>query len=155
MAMITYRKDKGAAIKVLDDWRIAMCPMSSVSLMPVAQTLRAAWENDGQIVTGFMDSPVAFQKVGPKNAKHPALAQNAKGQTVIVSVLGAGWAKAGHLHWDVLDKKGNVSSSEAAGLELCCRLCPHGRAFRYPALIWRFTSASTVSYRCARTGRCY
>jgi hypothetical protein len=112
MAMITYRKDKGAAIKVLDDWRIAMCPMSSVSLMPVAQTLRAAWENDGQIVTGFMDSPVAFQKVGPKNAKHPALAQNAKGQTVIVSVLGAGWAKAGHLHWDVLDKKGNVSSSE-------------------------------------------
>ena len=26
--------------------------------------------------------------------------------------LRAGWPKAGHLHWDVLDKKGNVRSSE-------------------------------------------
>lgn len=112
MALITYKKDKSVAIKMLDDWRIAMCPMSSMSLMHVAQTLRAAWENDGQIVTGFMDSPGVLQKVGPKNAKHPALAQNAKGQTIIVSLLGAGWAKAGQLHWDVLDKKGNISSSE-------------------------------------------
>jgi hypothetical protein len=96
----------------LDDWRVAMCPMSSASLMSAAQTLRAAWENDGQIVTGLMGEPAASaQKVGPKNAKHPALAQNAKGQTLIASVIGSGWNKAGSLHWDLLDAQGRVTDS--------------------------------------------
>jgi len=96
----------------LDEWTIAMCPMSSANLMPAAQTLRAAWENDGQIVTGLMGTPAsAVQKVGPKNAKHPVIAQNTKGRTLIASVIGSGWNKAGRLHWDLLDAEGRITSS--------------------------------------------
>lgn len=51
------------------------------------------------------------QKVGPQKAKHPVLAQNAKGQTLIASVIGSGFGKAGTLHWDLLDAQGRVTDS--------------------------------------------
>lgn len=111
MILLTSKAGR-STLTQLDDWRVAMCPMSSASLMPATQTLRAAWENDGQIITGLVGKPAAStQKVGPKNAKHPALAQNAKGQTLIASVIGSGWNKAGALHWDLLDAQGRVTDS--------------------------------------------
>jgi hypothetical protein len=111
MILITNKAGRSTLTK-LDDWRVAMCPMSSVSLIPATQKLRAAWENDGQIVTGIMSDPTSSaQKIGPKNAKHPALAQNTKGQTLIASVIGSGWNKAGSLHWDLLDEQGRVTDS--------------------------------------------
>ena len=111
MYTITQKAGRITSAK-LDDWRIAACPMSSVSLMPVAQSLRAAWENDGQIVTGLMGAPASdARKIGLKNAKHPVLAQNAKGHTLIASVIGSGWGKAGALHWDVVDASGRAAES--------------------------------------------
>ena len=115
MHLLTSKAGRTTLTK-LDDWRVAMCPMSSASLMPAAQTLRAAWENDGQIVTGLMGAPVSdAQKIGPQKAKHPVLAQNAKGQTLIASVIGSGFGKAGSLHWDLLDAQGRVTDSGDGG----------------------------------------
>ena len=50
-------------------------------------------------------------KIGPRNAKHPTLAPNAKGQTLIASLIGSAWSQAGTLHWDLLDAKGLVTAS--------------------------------------------
>lgn len=113
MYLITS-KAGSSTLSHLDEWRVAMCPMSSASLMPAAQGLRAAWENDGQIVTGLMGT-TATQKIGPKNAKHPTLAQNSAGQTLIASVTGSGWSKAGSLHWDVLNAQNLVTDSGDCG----------------------------------------
>lgn len=111
MILLSHKAGR-TTLTQLDEWRVAMCPMSSSSLLPATQTLRAAWENDGQIITGLMgNSTASAQKVGPKNAKHPALAQNTKGQTLIASVIGSGWNKAGTLHWDLLDAQGRVMDS--------------------------------------------
>ncbi len=111
MILLTRQAGRTTLTK-LDDWRVAMCPMSSASLLPATQTLRAAWENDGQIFTGLMrEPPASTQKVGPKKAKHPALAQNGKGETLIASVIGSGWNKAGSLHWDLLDAQSRVTAS--------------------------------------------
>lgn len=111
MTLITQKAGRTTLTK-LDDWRIAACPMSSASFLPTAQTVRAAWENDGQIITRLMGDPAASAlKIGPKNAKHPALAQNTKGQTLITSVIGSGWSKAGSLHWEVLDAQGRATGS--------------------------------------------
>lgn len=104
-----------STLRKLDDWRVAMCPMSSASLMTSGLALRGAWENDGQIVTGLMGETSAPLKVGPKNAKHPALAGNAKGQTLVASVIGSGWSKAGTLHWDILDAQGSIIQSGEEG----------------------------------------
>lgn len=112
MHLLTQKAGR-VTFEQLDDWTIAMCPMSSASLMPAAPTLRAAWENDDQIVTGLLGEPAsAAQKIGPKNAKHPVLAANSTGQTLIASVIGSGWGKAGALHWDIVDASGSVTASD-------------------------------------------
>lgn len=111
MTVITTKAGK-SNLEKLDDWRVAMCPMSSASLSPTASTLRAAWENDGQIVTGILaDGGESTRKIGPPNAKHPIMARNARGETLIASVIGSGWSKAGTLHWDTLDTEGRVTTS--------------------------------------------
>lgn len=111
MTVITSRAGQ-SRLEKLDDWRVAMCPMSSASLLPVSQSLRAAWENDGRVVTGILgDSGSNTGKVGPPNAKHPVMAGNARGETLIASVIGSGWSKAGLLHWDLLDSGGRVTAS--------------------------------------------
>lgn len=111
MTLITQKAGRSTLTK-LDDWRIAACPMSSASLLRTAETVRATWENDGQIVTSLMGAAASTpQKIGPKSAKHPALAQNTKGQTLITSVIGSGWSKAGSLHWDLLDAQGHITDS--------------------------------------------
>ncbi len=111
MCLITSKAGR-PVIGKLDNWQVAMCPMSSASLLPAPKNLRAAWENDGQIVTCLMGSDASSaQKIGPRNAKHPVLAQNMKGQTIVASVIGSGWSKAGRLHWDMLDAQGRVTDS--------------------------------------------
>ncbi len=115
MTLITHKAGRTTLTK-LDDWRMEACPMSSASLLPVAQTLRAAWENEGRIVTGLLGEATSkAQKIGPKDAKHPALAMNAQGQTLVTSVTGSGWAKAGLLHWDILDANGKATTSGDGG----------------------------------------
>lgn len=111
MALITSKAGR-ATLRKLDDWKVAMCPMSSASFLPSMKSLRAAWENDGQIVTGLMGGDVSLEvKTGPRNAKHPVLAQNTKGQILVVSVIGSGWSKAGRLHWDLLDAEGRITDT--------------------------------------------
>lgn len=108
-------KDGPTTLKKLDDWRVAMCPMSSASLLTAGPNLLGAWESDGQIVTGTMGETTAPRKIGANRAKHPALARNAKGQTLVASVIGSGWAKAGTLRWDILDAHGKITESGNGG----------------------------------------
>lgn len=106
MCLITRRKDGSSAILPLDDWRVAMCPMSSASLvLGLEGRLLGAWENDGRIAMGtFGGAGVpAVQTIGPAKSKHPVLVSNARGQTLIVSVIGSGWSKPGTLHWELVD----------------------------------------------------
>ena len=114
MRLITDHAGKSTSQK-LDDWRTAVCPMSSASMMPSGTTLWGAWENDGQIITGLLEPGAVSRKIGPQNAKHPILAQNAQGRTLIASIIGSGWAKAGTLHWDIMDEQGKVTVSGDGG----------------------------------------
>lgn len=117
MTLITQKAGRTALTK-LDDWSINACPMSSASFLPGSKSLRAAWENDGQIVTALMDTPEStIKKIGLKNAKHPALAQNTRGQTLVTSIIGSGWSKAGSLHWVILDSQG-LETESGGGVKL-------------------------------------
>ncbi|MBV6498456.1 MAG: hypothetical protein CJBNEKGG_00678 [Prosthecobacter sp.] len=111
MHLITSKSGR-ATLRKLDDWNVAMCPMSSASLVPEARGLRAAWENQGRIITALLSETASKNdKTGADDAKHPVLAQNNRGQTLIASVTGSGWAKAGRLHWELLDAKGKSMDS--------------------------------------------
>jgi len=94
----------------LDSWRLTACPMSSVTAAPDDRRTLAAWENDGQVYFGAIDS--SSQKPAPAPAptgkrKHPAIATNARGETILVWTEGTGWKKGGSLAWQIFDKNGN------------------------------------------------
>lgn len=111
MCLITRRQDGSSTVRPLDDWRVAMCPMSSASLVPgAAGHFLAAWENDGSIVAGELGGAgmPAVQTMGPAKSKHPVLVSNAQGQILITTVVGSGWSKPGTLHWDLLDPERRV-----------------------------------------------
>lgn len=103
--------DKGKSFRGtrLDNWRLTACPMSSVSAANGDKLTSAAWENDGQVYFVAIDSssqkPVAAPAPTGKR-KHPAIATNARGATILVWTEGTGWKKGGSLAWQIFDKSG-------------------------------------------------
>ncbi len=114
MTLLTQKGASPATLQTLETWRIAACPMSSATFMESPSGLRGAWETEKLVRTGPVNGkPETWTKIGPDNAKHPAMAMNPQGETLITLVGGSGWAKGGKLHWQLLDAQGRPASSGA------------------------------------------
>ena len=93
-------------------WTVAMCPMSSESFLDGSGAVTAAWETDGQVFFSQIDkkSHLLSKPITPPSApggrKHPALAANERGETILVWAEGTGWQKGGSLAWQIFDGKG-------------------------------------------------
>jgi hypothetical protein len=96
----------------LDPWKIETCPMSSAAFAEGPAGVLAAWETKGQVY---------FTRIDPKTGKYtpanqapghsqgrklPAVAANARGQTLLVWTEGMGWNRRGSLAWQVFDRSG-------------------------------------------------
>src|SRR5499425_902463 len=86
--------------------------MSSMALVEGPSGVVAAWDTDGQIYFAGI-KPGTIDVTQPRSApgsgrdrKHPALAVNARGETILVWTEGTGWQKGGALSWQVYDKNG-------------------------------------------------
>ncbi|MGE5194025.1 MAG: hypothetical protein ACM3U2_16135, partial [Deltaproteobacteria bacterium] len=106
--------DRGKSFQadVTDRWMIAMCPMSSEAFVDAGDFVLSAWETDGQVFFSRIDKkeqlgsrPIAAPGA-PRGRKHPALAVNGKGETILVWTEGTGWEKGGALAWQVFDENG-------------------------------------------------
>jgi len=93
-------------------WMIATCPMSSEAFVDTPEAVLAAWDTDGQVLFSRIDKvrrlpskPVAAPG-SARERKHPALAVNARGETILVWTEGTGWERGGALAWQVFDEKG-------------------------------------------------
>ena len=92
--------------------------MSSEALVEGPNGVLAAWETAGQV--GFAGIDRATHKVGApvsapnvaQNRKHPALAVNAQGQTLLAWTEGTGWERGGALAWQLYDKNGKPTSEK-------------------------------------------
>jgi hypothetical protein len=90
-------------------WATKTCPMSTASFATAAggRTL-VAWETAGQVQFAAMQG----DKLGPIVAapgkgmgrKHPSVAINADGVTLLAWAEGTGWKKGGSLAWQVYGK---------------------------------------------------
>lgn len=109
---------------LLDKWKINACPMSSASFANGAHGLLAAWETEGQVYFAALGpnkqqplSPIAATGAAGKR-KHPALAANARGETLLVWTEGTGWKKGGSFAWQLYDAQGKPlgEKGEAAGI---------------------------------------
>jgi hypothetical protein len=99
-------------------WRAEICPMSSETMAESDSGVLAAWETRGQVYFSRIDPqthraglPIA-PAGGRGNRKHPAVAGNARGETILAWTEGTGWQKGGSLAWQVFDRAGRPVGPE-------------------------------------------
>jgi hypothetical protein len=98
----------------LQPWRVTVCPMSSENLVEAGPDVLAAWETKGQVFFARIDprTLVPSEPVSPPgggNRKHPAVAANAQGETILVWAEDTGWQRGGALAWRVFDRSGRAT----------------------------------------------
>ena len=103
-------------------WKINACPMSSYAFAKNPVSLLTAWESEQQIfwapisVAGKPGEIVAAPGRGD-NRKHPVLATNARGETLLAWTEGTGWARGGKVKWQLFDAtRRPLTSGEQDGL---------------------------------------
>ncbi|MBN9688645.1 MAG: exo-alpha-sialidase [Verrucomicrobia bacterium] len=110
--------DHGKSFKesFADPWSVGMCPMSSATVSAAGTTTLAAWETSGRVHMGRFsnaDGSPDVRAVGPlKGAKHPRLAINGRGETLMVWTEGTGWQSGGSLAWQVFDAQGEPTGEK-------------------------------------------
>ena len=100
-------------------WRASTCPMSSASLAEIGA--RASWR-PGRRRDRSTSAGSTRERMRPRrrsrrravaaNRKHPAVAGNARGETILVWTEGTGWQKGGSLAWQVFDRAGRPIGPE-------------------------------------------
>ncbi|MCC6264282.1 MAG: exo-alpha-sialidase [Bryobacterales bacterium] len=106
--------DQGASFegRLLHKWDINACPMSSMDLADNGDAVMAAWETGGQVywvrVDGGIRSigePIPAPGAG-KGRKHPRIAVNSRGETLLIWTEGTGWKTGGSLAYQLFDERG-------------------------------------------------
>lgn len=115
--MVLLRSTDGGAtfkMRTVGAWRIAGCPMSSMTILGTGSTLRGAWESEGRIETALLGAGSKAQIVSPEKSRHPALAVNSRGETLVSWSVGTGWMKGGDLQWRILDARGTATDQQGS-----------------------------------------
>jgi hypothetical protein len=95
--------------RMVHPWPIAACPMSSATIAPGGPVPRAAWETNSVIYTALLTEKSEPLAVSSGQARHPAVAVNARGETLVSWSIGTGWQRGGELGWTILDSSGKLS----------------------------------------------
>jgi hypothetical protein len=121
-------RDGGATLQHRDvgRWAINACPMSSFSAISDGKRTRGAWEAEGKVFTALLDAQSDALAVSDDKTRHPSLAVNAKGETLVSWSVGTGWQKGGQLAWLVLDSAGQPTAN---------------RGLKPGVPVWGFTAA--------------
>ena len=114
--------DKGETFSVAstDPWKIGQCVMSTSSFAAApAGTVLTAWETERQIRLGRVENgagKAAHLQSAPgqgKNRKHPSVAVNGNGETLLAWTEGTGWEKGGTIAWQLFDKEGKPVAGQS------------------------------------------
>jgi hypothetical protein len=103
----------------LHSWKINACPMSSASISSNGQGAMLGWETEGQVYYAGFDSatgkvsPAVSPPGGTGRRKHPAVAANARGETILVWTEGTGWQRGGSVAWQLFDGAGRPVAERA------------------------------------------
>jgi len=83
-----------------------------------AAAVTGAWETDGNVFLSKIDKkrhrpsiPIAPPKTD-RGRKHPSLAVNSRGETILAWTEGTGWERGGALAWQVFDAQGNPTETK-------------------------------------------
>lgn len=111
--MLLVSRDRGERFKgdYVHRWRIGQCPMSSESFTEAGGRVFGAWETAGPVQFAPLDAKAvkATAVSGPSmmtKGKHPVVAVNKTGETLVVWTEGTGWQRGGALAWQVFGADG-------------------------------------------------
>ena len=93
----------------LDGWEIKACPMSTASIASSRAATVFGWETAGQVYLGELGSGEVRRVAAPGDGgkrKHPSVAVNDRGETLLVWTEGTGWNRGGSLAWQLFDRSG-------------------------------------------------
>ncbi len=119
-AYLLTSRDKGVSFEgeKIHSWNVPACPMSSFAFAEGSTGVLAAWETKGQVyyaridpATGKKSEAVAAPGEGG-DRKHPVVACNRRGQTLLAWAEGVGWERGGSVAWQVFDKDGKPTSEK-------------------------------------------
>ena len=102
----------------LAPWRINACPMSTASMTEGSSGALAAWETKGQVSFARLgpdegeSSPAISPPGDDRTRKHPTLATNLRGETLLAWTEGTGWQKGGKVAWQVFGPTGRPLGPE-------------------------------------------
>jgi hypothetical protein len=110
-------KDRGQNFQGLrlHPWKLTHCPMSTATIAQSGKRLLVAWETEGQVYFTDAASGASSLISAPEkatNRKHPAVAGNARSETLLVWAEGTGWKKGGSLAWQVFDREGKPTGEK-------------------------------------------
>lgn len=100
------------------EWNIDHCVMSTAAFSQSDQRVLAAWETEQQVYfTTFDPVQRRLSKIisAPDEAngrKHPVIAANKRGETLLVWTEGMGWKKGGAVAWQLFDQSGQPIPAE-------------------------------------------
>ncbi len=137
--------DKGTTFqsKTLSAWELNACAMTTASLANTRAGVAAAWEKAGEVYFTSIDERTlsAADSIAARgeghNRKHPAVAVDASGNTLLAWTEGTGWAKGGSLAWQLFD---------AAGKPLASGSAPDLPVWGLPSVVSERSGSLTVFY---------
>lgn len=110
---LLYSEGRGETfdLSTLDEWKVSMCPMSTGTLIGTSKGFLGAWENDGRLGFSKLPGPASEQLSGKAPRKHPTLAINKNGETLLAWAEGISFGKGGAVGWQRFDSKGKPIGS--------------------------------------------
>jgi len=103
-------------------WELNACPMSTDFISQSGSKILIAWETAGQVFyadvvpgTDRVTDPVAAPGPG-SDRKHPAVAGNSRGQTLLAWTKGTAWQRGGSVEWQVFDGAGRPTKAKGTAL---------------------------------------
>jgi hypothetical protein len=95
-------------LSALSQWKLGTCVMSSAWMAEGGGSVLAAWEAENQVQFSIIDPPslrsaAPVSPSGSGKRKHPAVARNSDGETLLAWTENTGWARGGSLAWQLYD----------------------------------------------------
>ncbi len=112
--------DRGRSFsdRLVHPWELEACPVSTTNLFAGPHGSTAAWETRGQVYFADVDRLEAARPApGPARfrRKHPVVAVDARGDTLLAWGDGPGFSFGGSLHWQVFDAAGRPRGEPGGG----------------------------------------
>lgn len=122
MRLITsVDKCESFASKELQPWEIGHCMMSSAAMCEGPSGTFAAWETEEQVYYGRIAPNTQMQPIAAPDKqdkrKHPAIATNESGETLLAWTERMAWNKGGALAWQVFDRDGKPITGRHGKIE--------------------------------------